>query len=125
VLVSRRNFPQAQKIMGETKRILQTVLQTISRSLSAPNGNGGTVRNRKEILTLSAVRAMQAILQDLQILSEALHENVDLFAHDQRNFGAQQVCFLLSNPSYTISHPKSRTGNDPQRSKELERPKRD
>lgn len=92
VLVSRRNFPQAQKIMGETKRILHTVLQTISRSLSAPNVNGGTVRNRKEILTLGAVRAMQAILQDLQMLSEALDDNVELFAHDQRNFGAQQVC---------------------------------
>ena len=100
VLVSRRNFPQAQKIMGETKQILQTVLQIISRTLPPPNSNGGTVRNRKEILTLSAVRAMQAILQDLQILSEVLHENVDLFAHDQQNFGAQQVCsfvyFLLN-----------------------------
>jgi hypothetical protein len=91
VLVSRKNYPQAQKVMGETKRILLTVLQTISRSLPAPSSNGGTVRNRKEILTLSAVRAMQAILQDLQILSEALEDNVELFAHDQRNFGAQQV----------------------------------
>jgi hypothetical protein len=92
VLVSRRNFQQAQKIMNETKRILQTVLQTISRSLPPPNTNGGTVRNRKEILTLGAVRAMQAILQDLQMLSEALDDNVELFTHDQRNFGAQQVC---------------------------------
>jgi len=92
VLVSRRNFPQAQKIMGETKRILHTVLQTISRSLPSPNNSSGSVRNRKEILTLSAVRAMQSILQDLQILSEALEDNVELFAHDQRNFGAQQVC---------------------------------
>lgn len=95
VLVSRKNYPQAQKIMDETKRILHTVLQTISRSLPQQNTNNnhsGAVRNRKEILTLSAVRAMQAILQDLQILSEALEENVELFAHDQRNFGAQQVC---------------------------------
>jgi hypothetical protein len=90
VLVSRKNYPQAQKILGETKRILLTVLQTISRSLPG-SGNGSTVRNRKEILTHSAVRAMQAILQDLQILSEALEDNVELFAHDQRNFGAQQV----------------------------------
>lgn len=95
VLVSRRNFPQAQKILGETKRILHTVLQTISRALPPPNSHGGTVRNRKEMLTLGAVRAMQAILQDLQILTEALDENVDLFAHDQRNFGAQQVCVLM------------------------------
>jgi hypothetical protein len=91
VLVSRKNYPQAQKIMSETKRILHTVLQTISRSLPPPNSHGGTIRNRKEILTLAAVRAMQAILQDLQILAEALDENVELFAHDQRNFGAQQV----------------------------------
>jgi hypothetical protein len=99
VLVSRKNFPQAQKIMGETKRILHTVLQTISRSLPGPNSNGGTIRNRKEILTLGAVRAMQAILQDLQILSEALEENKELFAHDQRNFGAQQVSFSTSIPT--------------------------
>ena len=94
VLVSRKNYPQAQKILNETKRILHTVLQTISRALPPPSNNGGTVRNRKELLTLSAVRAMQAILQDLQILSEALDENVELFGHDQRNFGAQQVCLF-------------------------------
>ena len=46
------------------------------------------------MLTLAAVRAMQAILADLQLLSEALEDNVELFAHDQRNFGAQQVCIL-------------------------------
>ncbi|KAF9075313.1 Pleckstrin homology domain-containing protein [Rhodocollybia butyracea] len=99
VLVSRRNFPQAQKIIGETKRILHTVLQTISRTLPAPNS--GATRNRKEILTLGAVRAMQAILQDLQILSEALDDNVDLFAHDQRNFGAQQAMILRDQKSWT------------------------
>ena len=94
VLVSRRNFPQAQRIMGETKRILHTVLQSISRALPPANGNGsnGGARNRKELLTIAAVRAMQSILQDLQLLSEALEDNVELFAHDQRNFGAQQVC---------------------------------
>ena len=100
VLVSRKNYAQAQKIMSETKRILHMVLQTISRTLPPPGsgsgstggrGDGGTSRNRKEILTFAAVRAMQAILQDLQVLVEALEENVELFAHDQRNFGAQQV----------------------------------
>ncbi|KAF9047114.1 hypothetical protein BDZ89DRAFT_978845 [Hymenopellis radicata] len=101
VLVSRRNFPQAQKILSETKRILHTVLQTISRSLPPPSNHGGTVRNRKEILTLGAVRAMQSILQDLQILTEALDENVDLFAHDQRNFGAQQAMILRDQKSWS------------------------
>ncbi|KAF8966284.1 Pleckstrin homology domain-containing protein [Flammula alnicola] len=102
VLVSRRNFPQAQRIMGETKRILHTVLQSISRSLPAPSGGGGGgARNRKELLTLSTVRAMQSILQDLQILSEALEDNVELFAHDQRNFGAQQAMILRDQKSWS------------------------
>jgi hypothetical protein len=94
VLVSRRNFQQAQKIMGETKRILHTVLTTVSKSLVPTSA---TVRHRREIQTLSAVRAMQGMLQDLQILSEALDDNVEMFAHDQRNFGAQQVCHVRTD----------------------------
>ncbi|CAK5267804.1 unnamed protein product [Mycena citricolor] len=102
VLVSRRNFPQAQKILSETKRILHTVLTTISRTLPAPNATGsGTTRNRREILTLAAVRCMQAMLQDLALLTEALEENVELFAHDQRNFGAQQAMILRDQKSWT------------------------
>ncbi|KAI0322760.1 Pleckstrin homology domain-containing protein [Amylostereum chailletii] len=101
VLISRKNFPQAQKIMSETKRILVTVLQTISQSLPPPGGNGNTGRNRKEALTLAAVRILQAILQDMQILSDALEDNVDLFAHDQRNFGAQQAMILRDQKSWT------------------------
>lgn len=91
VLVSRKNYPAALKIMNETKRIVHTVLQQISQSLPPPASTGGMARNRKEQLTLASVRVLQAILQDMQILSDALEENVDLFAHDQRNFGAQQV----------------------------------
>ncbi|KAG2011876.1 von Willebrand RING finger domain-containing protein [Coprinopsis cinerea AmutBmut pab1-1] len=101
VLVSRRNFPQAQKIMGETKRILHTVLQTISRGIPPPNPNSGATRNRKELLTIKTVQAMQAILQDLQLLSEALEDNVELFAHDQRNFGAQQAMILRDQKAWS------------------------
>lgn len=98
VLVSRKNYPAAQKIMNETKRIMHTVLQQISQSLPPPMSNGAMVRNRKEQLTLTSIRVLQAILHDMQLLSDALEENVDLFAHDQRNFGAQQVriiCCIL------------------------------
>jgi len=94
LLVSRQNFPQALKILDETKRILHTVLKTVSRSLSLQTDCPGT-RNSKELSTLAAVRVMQAVLQDLQLLSEALEDNVELFVHDQRNFGAQQVCQML------------------------------
>lgn len=95
VLVSRKNFPQAAKIIAETRRILHTVLQSITQTLPPPSQNGSTMRNRKEILTYSAVRALQAVLSDMQVLAEALEDNVDAFAHDQRNFGAQQVRILL------------------------------
>jgi len=101
VLVSRKNFPAAQKIMNETKRIMHTVLQQVSQSLPPPMSNGTIVRNRKEQLTLASVRILQAILQDMQILSDALDENVDLFAHDQRNFGAQQAMILRDQKSWT------------------------
>ena len=96
VLVSRRNVPQAQKLMSETRRILHTVLQNVTATLPPPTREGGpATRNRKEILTMSAVRAMQSIMQDMQILSEALDEQADTFALDQRNFGAQQVSWSL------------------------------
>lgn len=95
VLVSRKNYAQAQKLLGETRRILHTVLQSMTQTLTPAGAGQSTGRNRKELLTLAAVRAMQSILQDMQILSEALDDNVDLFAHDQRNFGAQQASVQL------------------------------
>jgi hypothetical protein len=110
VLASRKNYPAAQKIMNETKRIMHTVLQQVSQSLPPPTSNGSVLRNRKEQLTLACVRVLQAILQDMQTLYDALEENVDLFAHDQRNFGAQQVshcgimlAFLAGGPYEFVS----------------------
>ncbi|TDL23904.1 hypothetical protein BD410DRAFT_814169 [Rickenella mellea] len=101
VLVSRKNYPQALNIMNETRRILHTVLNNITQTLPPPSTNGNTIRNRKELLTLSAVRAIQAVLQDMQVLVEALEENVELFAHDQRNFGAQQAMILRDQKSWS------------------------
>lgn len=114
VLVSRKNYSQAQRILAETGRILHTVLQSISQSLPPPSsrnqhqqGNPSSssgmvmARNRKEALLFSAVRALQAMLQDLQVLTDALDENVDMFAHDQRNFGAQQAMILRDQKSWS------------------------
>jgi len=103
VLVSRKNTPQAQKVLSETKRILHTVLQNISVRLPPPNSN--TIRNRKEQLILAAVRALQSILADIQVLAEALSENAELFAHDQRNFGAQQAMILRDQKSWSGRTP--------------------
>ncbi|KAF7794447.1 hypothetical protein EIP86_005581 [Pleurotus ostreatoroseus] len=110
VLVSRKNYAQAHKLLGETRRILHTVLQNITQSLPPPmpGREGGTTRNRKELLILSAVRVLQAMLQDMQLLSEALDDNVDLFIHDQRNFGAQQAMVLRDQKSWTGRSPIER-----------------
>lgn len=124
VLVSRKNYQAAQKIMNETKRIMHTVLQQISQSLPPPTSNGAMVRNRKEQLTLASIRVMQAILHDLQILSDALEENVDLFAHDQRNFGAQQVSHRSCSRQRPCPLIKYLTGDDTPRSEKLDRSQR-
>lgn len=92
VLISRKNYGQAQKIIEETKRILQTVLQNVSQGLSPV---AGSARSRKELLSLAAVRTMQSMLQDMQALLDALEDNVDLFQHDHRNYGAQQVSYFV------------------------------
>jgi hypothetical protein len=102
VLISRMNHQQAQKILAETSRILHTVILNIGSTLTS-DGNVSTStmvgRNRKEILQLTAVRALQAMMADMQLLSEALEGNPEVSVHDQRNFGAKQVWFFsLSLP---------------------------
>lgn len=97
VLVSRKNHQQAQKILVETRRILNTVVQNIGTLLPGGgnvNASSAVGRNRKEILQFASMRALQAMMADMQLLSEALEDNPDVFAHDQRNFGAQQVWFF-------------------------------
>ena len=101
VLVSRKNHQQAQKILVETRRILHTVVQNIGSTLLLGNGVNTSMavgRNRKEILQLASMRALQAMMADMQLLSEALEDNPEVFVHDQRNFGAQQVRFLSGLP---------------------------
>lgn len=103
VLVSRKNHQQAQKILVETRRILHTVVQNIASTLpGGGNVNTSAVgRNRKEILQLTAMRALQAMMADMQLLSEALEDNPEVFAHDQRNFGAQQAMVLRDQKSWS------------------------
>ncbi|KAH9174888.1 Pleckstrin homology domain-containing protein [Lactarius sanguifluus] len=88
-------------IVRRRMELLASDMITRALSLPPPTSTGGMARNRKEQLTLASVRVLQAILQDMQFLSDALEENVDLFAHDQRNFGAQQAMILRDQKSWT------------------------
>jgi hypothetical protein len=124
VLVSRKNAQQAQTILGETTRVLSVVLGAVSAQLPPPGAQPGGVRNRKEILTLAAVRCIQAMLQDLQTLSEALEDNPELFAHDQRNFGAQQVGRGAVRSGCVLTRVRT-AGDDPPRPEGVDRAERD
>ncbi|KAH9921707.1 Pleckstrin homology domain-containing protein [Epithele typhae] len=97
VLVSRRNIPQAQKLMAETRRILHTVLQNMTQSLPPPTRDGqmGSGRNRKEVLTLSTVRALQSIMQDMQILAEALDEQAETSLSTSATLGRSRSAKVL------------------------------
>ncbi|KAJ2988252.1 hypothetical protein NUW54_g9172 [Trametes sanguinea] len=44
---------------------------------------------------------LQAIMQDMQILADALEEQAETFALDQRNFGAQQAKVLRDQKSWS------------------------
>ena len=83
VLVPCKNHPAALKTMNETKHIVHTVLQQISQSLLPPLSTGAIAQNRKEKLMLASVMVLQAILQDMQILSDALKEKMELFTYGQ------------------------------------------
>ena len=128
VLVSRKNNQQAQKILVETRRILHTVVQNIGSTLpgsGAGNPPSAVGRNRKEILQLTAMRALQAMMADMQLLSEALEDNPEIFAHDQRNFGAQQVrLFIYLPPLRLLNQSLSISGHGSPGPEELEQPKR-
>jgi len=104
VLVSKKNYPQAQRIMAETKRILHTVLSSITATLPPPSANSGA-RSRREVLALASVRTLQSVLADIAVLTEALEENIEMFAHDQRNFGAQQAMILRDQKAWTGRTP--------------------
>ncbi|EJU03476.1 hypothetical protein DACRYDRAFT_21059 [Dacryopinax primogenitus] len=100
VLVSRKSFEQAGRILAETQRILRTVLHTVTQSLPPPT-SGGMGRSRRELLILGTVRSLQSVLQDIQVLTDALEDTRDEFAFDQRNFGAQQAMILRDQKSWT------------------------
>ncbi|KAG8792913.1 hypothetical protein FRC12_004499 [Ceratobasidium sp. 428] len=91
VFVGRRDYAHAVQLLVGTRTALTNILNT---SLPPPTSR----QTRKELLTLAAVRTIQSVMGDVQVLIDALEENPDGFNRDWRPFGAQQVsclCYLL------------------------------
>ncbi|KAI9636770.1 pleckstrin domain-containing protein [Dioszegia hungarica] len=97
LLVSRRNFSQANKLLGETRKIVRTISEGIQGNIPA----GGKARTKKEVASVQAVAQLDNIVGDMDALCEALDENPELFGKDQRNFASQQGIVLRSQRSWT------------------------
>lgn len=121
LLVSRKNHAQALKILTETRRIVDTVVQSIpapvlpsnssdpssaassrrnSMTLQGRLGSGGP-RKQREALNLRTIESLAAIIEDLDILTDGLEQSKTAFDRDQRNFGAQQAMVLRDQKAWT------------------------
>ncbi|SJX64779.1 related to CDC24-Guanine nucleotide exchange factor (GEF or GDP-release factor) [Sporisorium reilianum f. sp. reilianum] len=106
LLISRKNYGQALRVITETRRIIDTVVQALNgpnqskrRSLVVHRSNQRRVREAANQRTISSLMAM---MSDLDILSEGLeHQHRSSFDRDGRNFGAQQAMILRDQKAWT------------------------
>lgn len=102
VLVSKGRFDESQRLMGETRRALSSVIESVVHQLNtSPVTSGyapaGGKRERRDALNRETLITLEAILKDIDIVLEGLDEDSRVFfERDQRNFGAQQVRLALS-----------------------------
>lgn len=93
LIASRKNFGHATRILGETKRVIETMASNMRASLPPQ----GQLRLRRDIATKMAIDGLSATLQDVEMFLEGLEVNKEMFEMDLRNFAAQQV-----STSFTI-----------------------
>lgn len=94
LLVSRQNWPQAQRVLQETSNILETVIANIVDVVARQPGTRAAARRALQANVL--LDSLRAILWDMDYLIEGMEEAKDTFERDHRNFGAQQVSGLVT-----------------------------
>lgn len=92
LLVSRQNWPQAQRVLQETSNILETVITNIVDIVARQPGTRAAARRASQANVL--LDSLRAILWDMDYLIEGMEDARDTFERDHRNFGAQQVSQL-------------------------------
>ncbi|WWC91194.1 uncharacterized protein L201_006136 [Kwoniella dendrophila CBS 6074] len=105
LIASRKNFTHASRILKETKRIIETILQSLE---SHSSQSRITIKSKREKQTLYAIDGLLGIIQDLDQLLDGLEENKDLFERDHRNYSAQQAGVLRAQRSWTTKTPTER-----------------
>ncbi|CCF50881.1 hypothetical protein NDA14_005882 [Ustilago hordei] len=106
LLISRKNYGQALKVITETRRIIDTVVQALNgpnqskrKSLVIHRSNHRCVREAANQRTIASLVAM---MSDLDVLGEGLeHQHRSTFDRDGRNFGAQQAMILRDQKAWT------------------------
>ncbi len=104
LLVARKNWAQAQRLMQETTRILTTVIHQLSAGISGQAGMSAN-RARKDLLTRVTIESLQAALGDVDALQEGMEEHREMFERDHRNYGAQQAMVLRNQKSWSLRTP--------------------
>ncbi|ETS62263.1 von willebrand ring finger domain-containing protein [Moesziomyces aphidis] len=106
LLISRKNYAQALRVITETRRIIDTVVQALNgpnqakrRSVVVHRSNQRRVREAANARTIASLLAMMG---DLDVLSDGLeHQHRSSFDRDGRNFGAQQAMILRDQKAWT------------------------
>lgn len=96
LIASRKNYVQADRILRETKRIIETMQdnmrQHVTESASSSRG-----KSKREVQAIMAMEGLEGPLQDLETLLDGMEEQKGVFDRDCRNFTAQQVNHSLLN----------------------------
>lgn len=96
LIASRKNYIQADRILRETKRIIETMQdnmrQHVTESASSSRG-----KSKREVQAIMAMEGLEGPLQDLEALLDGMEEQKGVFDRDCRNLTAQQVSHSLLN----------------------------
>ncbi|WVQ93206.1 hypothetical protein IAU59_000270 [Kwoniella sp. CBS 9459] len=106
LIASRKNFTHASRILRETKRIIETIIEGLRAHVSHVNGQMG--KSKREVQTLCAVEGLMGTVQDLDMLLDGLEEHKEMFERDHRNYSAQQAGVLRAQRSWTTRTPTER-----------------
>lgn len=85
------------RILTETRRIIDTVVQAIPPASAASRGP----RRQRDALNQLTLSSLGAILEDLYVLTDGLENNRNAFDRDMRNFGAQQAMVLRDQKAWS------------------------
>lgn len=96
LIASRKNYVQADRILRETKRIIETMQDNMRQHVSE-NASSRRGRSKREVQAIMAVEGLEGPLQDLEALLDGMEEQKGVFDRDCRNFTAQQVSHNLWN----------------------------